>query len=86
LKKKFAHFTSVAKFRPVLGEASYFRPHRRTFDSVSAPAPGNLPSLGEKERQIPRGLARAGSWAQLELSDALHANEGRVGFNENTSF
>ena len=32
----------------------YFRPHRWAFDSLSAPAPGNLPSMREK-RQIPGG-------------------------------
>ena len=31
---------------------SQFRPYRRAFDSLTAPTPGNLPSI-RKERQIP---------------------------------
>ena len=49
--------------------ALYFRPHCRAFDSLSAPAPGDLPSISEK-KQIPGG--QPGGWgrAQLELTDA----------------
>ena len=50
--------------------ALYFRPHRRAFDSLSAPAPGNLPSMRKKKANS-RGLARGGGgWAQVELTDA----------------
>ena len=48
--------------------ALYFGPHRRAFDSLSAPAPGNLPSI-RKKGKFP-GVS-PGDWAQLELSDAL---------------
>ena len=47
----------------------YFRPYRRAFDSLSAPAPGNLPSI-RKKRQISGGQPQGGR-AQLELTDAL---------------
>ena len=33
---------------------SQFRPYHRAFDSLTAPAPGNLPSI-RKKRQIPGG-------------------------------
>ena len=37
---------------------------------LSAPVPGNLPSI-RKKRQIPGGQPGGGGWAQLELTDAL---------------
>ena len=40
---------------------------------ISAPAPGNLPSIGKKKANS-QGLARGwgeGGWAKLELADAL---------------
>ena len=51
--------------------AVYFRPDRRAFDSLSAPAPENLPSI-RKKSQIPGGQPRwgGGGRAQLELTDA----------------
>ena len=44
--------------------ALYFRPHRCAFDSLSAPAPGNLPSIREKMPGVsPGGGEGAGrSW------------------------
>ena len=48
---------------------SQFRPYRRAFDSLTAPAPGNLPSI-RKKRQIPGGQPGGGR-AHLELTDAL---------------
>ena len=39
--------------------AVYFRPYRWAFDSLSAPAPGNLPSI-RKKRQIPGGQPGGG--------------------------
>ena len=51
-----------------------FRPHRRTFDSLSAHAPGNLPSITKKKGKFP-GIGpggRGGGKAQLELTDALN--------------
>ena len=50
--------------------ALYFRPHRWAFDSLSAPAPGNLPSIRKKKANSV-GLGRGR--AQLELTDALRA-------------
>ena len=50
----------------------YFRPYRRAFASLGAPAPGNLPSIRKKKRQIPGGQPGRGGGgrAQLELTDA----------------
>ena len=45
--------------------ALYLCPHCQVFDSSSAPAYRNLPSIREK-RQMPRG-----GWAQQELTDVL---------------
>ena len=49
---------------------SQFRPYRRAFDSLTAPAPGNLPSIRKKKANS-RGSARGGGdRAHLELTDA----------------
>ena len=40
--------------------ALYFRPHRWAFDSSSATAPGNLPSIRKKKGKFV-GLARGGA-------------------------
>ena len=52
--------------------AVYFNPYRRAFDSLSAPATENLPSIRKKKpdsRGQPRG-GGGGGRAQLELTDA----------------
>ena len=68
--KTFAHFTSGHKYDGVWGGAfaHYFRPHRRVCDSLSALAPGNLPSISKKSN-FP-GPGRGSS--QLELTDACY--------------
>ena len=50
----------------------FFRPHPGGFDSSRVPTPGNLPSKAKK-MLMPRGSARGGRWAQVELTDALTA-------------
>ena len=51
--------------------AIYFRPYRRAFDSLSAPAPGNLPSIRKEKGNFPGVSPGGGGRAQLELTDAL---------------
>ena len=49
--------------------ALFLRPHPGGFDSSRVPTPGNLPSRA-KEMLMPGGQP-GGSWALLELTDAL---------------
>ena len=57
--------------------ALFFRPHPGGFDSSRVPNPGNLPSKAKK--MLMPGGQPGGSWAQVELTDALE--NGLVLFN-----
>ena len=60
--------------------ALFFRPHPGEFDSSRVPTPGNLPSKAKK-MLIPGGQPGGGrgSWAQVELTDALIASIWTLG-------
>ena len=72
------HFSTVRSMKNVAvltenrASAFCFRPYPGGFDSWRVPTPGNLPSQAKKDANA-RGSVRGrrGSWAQLELTDAL---------------
>ena len=78
LKCSKRHFSTVRSMKnvAVLTEnrafAFCFRPYPGGFDSWRVPTSGNLPSQAKKDANA-RGSVRGrrGSWAQLELTDAL---------------
>ena len=55
--------------------ALFFRPHPGRFASSRVPTPGNLPSKAKK--MLISGGQPGGSWAQVELTDALMAGRHR---------
>ena len=64
--------------------AVYFRPYRGAFDSLSAPAPENLPSI-RKKSQIPRGQP-PGGWGGAGRSwNWLMHNEQNFGLEKNNN-
>ena len=65
--------------------AVYFRPYRRAFDSLSAPAPENLPSI-RKKSQIPGSAPRGGGGGEAGRSwNWLMHNEQNFGLEKNNN-